>query len=105
MDVKEKKLLFEYVKLHQPVWEITEWHGEGRRGLYKFWAYPNSTWLDNMEEKGPIVLRYDYINWKTDSRAPWEIVQKIVDRHRAGKVLDNLAEGITRTVPDIIWSC
>jgi len=104
MDVKEKRLLFEYVKLHEPVWEITEWRGKGRYGIYKFWAYPQSTWSDDMEEKGITIQRYNYNDWEEDGSAPWEMVQRIVDRHRAGKVLDDLAEGTTRTVPDIIWS-
>lgn len=103
MDIKEKKLLFEYIKLHEPVWEITEWQGKGKHGLYKFWAYSESTWTDDLEE-GVIVQSYYCQDWKPDGRAPWELVQKIVDRHRAGKVLDGLATGLVRTDPDIIWS-
>jgi len=105
MDVKEKRLLFEYVKLHEPIWEITKWCGKGRRGLYKFWANPSSIWSDDMEEEGITVQRYDYNNWEKDSQASWEVVQKIVDKHRAGKVIDDLAEGLTRIVPGITWSC
>ncbi len=104
MTTKEKRLLFEYVKLHEPIWEITQWRGKGRKGLYKFWAYPESTWSDDMEETGLVVQRYGCDSWDEDGPAPWEMVQKIVDRHRAGKTLDDLAEGCTRTVPNIIWS-
>jgi len=104
MDVKEKRLLYEYVKLQEPVWEITKWHGKGKEGVYKFWAYSGSTWSDDLEE-GLIVQSYYCQNWKKDGRASWEVVQKIVDAHRAGKVLDDLAVDITRTVPDVIWSC
>lgn len=104
MTTNEKRLLFEYVKLHEPVWEITEWRGKGANGLYKFWAYPEATWSDDLE-KGVTVQRYTCGDWKSDGIAPWEMVQIIVDRHRAGKVLDDLAMGLIRTDPDIVWSC
>ena len=105
MDTKEKRLLFEYVKLHEPIWEISEFHGKGKRGIYRLWAYPSSTWSDDLEIKGMSVLRFDgYDKWKLDGFISWEAVQGIVDRHRAGKILRDLAEGLTRTVSNITWS-
>lgn len=104
MGIKEKRLLFEYVKLHEPIWEITEFRGQGREGMYRLWAYPSSTWSNDLDNKGMNVMRYDGYKWKSDGFISWEAVQGIVDRHRAGKVLDDLAKGLTRTVPNIIWS-
>lgn len=103
MSTKEKRLLFEYVKLHEPVWEINGWRGKGRHGLYKFWAYPETTWSDDLLA-GIVVQSYICQDWKQDGIAPWDMVQKIVDCHRAGKVLDDLAAGLVRTVPDVVWS-
>lgn len=70
MDIKEKRLLFEYVKLHKPVWEITEWHGKGKSGIYKFWAFISSTWSDIIGEKGISIVRYGYNEWEVDDSKP-----------------------------------
>lgn len=104
MNTKEKRLLFEYIKLHEPIWEMTEFSGSGKHGMYRFWAYPSSTWSDDRENR-IAVCRYAGWKWEHDSYASWEVVQNIVDKHRAGKVLNDLSKGLTRTVPDIIWSC
>jgi len=104
MDTKEKRLLFEYCKLHQPIWQMDELNQSvnKRKGLFKFWLWDNWNWKDDYEQ-GLQVVSFDGYDWEYDSFADWDFIQKIVDKHHAGKLLTDLGKGANRIVPQIYW--
>lgn len=103
MNITEKRTLVLYLKLHQPAWEITSYQGHGCEGLYRFRPWVDTHNLDEVDQLR--IETYNGYEWKSDGFGSWELVQKVVDNHRAGKVGSDLAGGITRTKHEATWSC
>ena len=101
MNESERRLLWEYVLLFEPIWEITEYRGTGEHGIYKFWPFSTDV---IMEKDKVSVSTYTGYNWKMDGTTTWDFVQKIVDAHRSGKRLYSLAVDVTRWEAKVTWT-
>lgn len=100
MNIKDKRLLWTYVDCFQPIWEVTEFHGKGAKGLYRI----SPRLMSICKEDSICVQKYDGYSWSYDGEASWDFVQKIVDDHRAGNRMSDLATRLTRKESKVIWS-
>ena len=91
-------ILNEYLKLHEIIWQIDEFHGRGERGLFLLQPVDIINAL-----QGVPVKSFGGRQWSPDGYMPWDAVQKLIDRHRSGTLIAEMANGVTRTEPDTVW--